>query len=58
MMLEYSFGLDVEAQAIDAAVDSVLEEGYRTVDLWGKEYQKATTEEMGNLVCKALMRGA
>jgi 3-isopropylmalate dehydrogenase len=58
MMLEYSFGLDAEAQAIDAAVDSVLEAGYRTVDLWGKEYKKVNTDEMGDLVCKALLQGA
>lgn len=56
MMLEYSFGLTREADAIDAAVDTVLSEGYRTIDLCGKGHTKVSTEEMGNLVCKALLR--
>jgi len=33
MMLRYSFDLDKEADAIDAAVKQVLKEGYRTVDI-------------------------
>lgn len=36
MMLRYSFDLDKEADAIDAAVDKFLEAGYRTADLAGK----------------------
>lgn len=35
MMLRYSFDLDKEADAIDAAVDKFLEMGYRTADLAG-----------------------
>lgn len=35
MMLRYSFDLDKEADAIDAAVDKFLELGYRTADLAG-----------------------
>ena len=31
MMLRYSFDLDQEADAIEAAVEKVLEEGYRTI---------------------------
>lgn len=33
MMLRYSFDLDKEADAIDAAVKQVLKEGYRTIDI-------------------------
>ncbi len=33
MMLRYSFNLQKEADAIEAAVDSVLNKGYRTADL-------------------------
>ena len=33
MMLRESFGLDIEAQWIDAAVDRALEKGYRTADI-------------------------
>lgn len=33
MMLRYSFNLDAEAQAIETAVESVLDDGYRTADI-------------------------
>jgi 3-isopropylmalate dehydrogenase len=33
LMLRESFGLEVEAQCIEAAVDRVLERGYRTMDI-------------------------
>jgi 3-isopropylmalate dehydrogenase len=33
MLLRYSFGLVAEADAIDAAVDGVLTDGYRTADI-------------------------
>lgn len=35
MMLRFSFGLSAEADAIEAAVDKVLDAGYRTADLMG-----------------------
>ena len=35
MMLRYSFDLDKEAKAIEDAVQQVLTEGYRTVDIHG-----------------------
>ena len=35
MMLRYSFDLQAEADAIEKAVDTVLEKGYRTADLVG-----------------------
>ena len=46
MMLRYSFDLDKEADAIDAAVDKFLEMGYRTADLAGNTGVKplSTTE--------------
>ena len=46
MMLRYSFDLDKEADAIDAAVDEFLEMGYRTADLAGNTGVKplSTTE--------------
>ena len=37
MMLRYSFGLSYEAEAIEAAVDRVLEAGCRTADLMGTD---------------------
>ncbi|MCI8776715.1 MAG: 3-isopropylmalate dehydrogenase [Oscillospiraceae bacterium] len=46
MMLRYSFDLDKEADAIETAVDSFLEAGYRTADLIGSTDAKplSTTE--------------
>ncbi len=35
MMLRYSFGLQIEAECIERAVDRVLEAGWRTADLGG-----------------------
>ncbi len=35
MMLRYAFSLESEAQAIEKAVDEVLNEGYRTADILG-----------------------
>ncbi|MBQ6039350.1 MAG: 3-isopropylmalate dehydrogenase [Oscillospiraceae bacterium] len=35
MMLRYSFGLNREADAIESAVNTVLEQGFRTADLVG-----------------------
>ena len=36
-MLRYSFGLSAEADAIEEAVNKVLDAGYRTADLMGTE---------------------
>jgi 3-isopropylmalate dehydrogenase len=46
MMLRYSFDLDKEADAIETAVDSFLEAGFRTADLIGSTDAKplSTTE--------------
>ena len=37
MLLRFSFGLETEAKAIEAAVEKVLDEGYRTGDIAGSE---------------------
>ena len=41
MMLRYSFGLNKEADAIEKAVDKVLDEGCRTADIIGIDKGKA-----------------
>lgn len=56
MMLEYSFELSTEAEAIEAAIDKVFEAGYRTVDLCGKEHVKVSTEQMGDLIAEAIKK--
>ncbi len=50
MMLRYSCGLDREAQAVEAAVIDVLNEGYRTYDIMDEGKKQVGTKEMGELV--------
>jgi 3-isopropylmalate dehydrogenase len=54
MMLEYAFDLNAEAAAIDRAVEAVLDQGYRTVDIHTEGCKKVSTKEMGDLVAKAI----
>ena len=46
MMLRYSFDLASEADAIENAVDAVLNSGYRTADLAGDGAKALTTTQM------------
>lgn len=50
MMLRLSFGLEEEARAIENAVDSVLSEGYRTVDIASDGGNKVDTGKMGDVI--------
>jgi 3-isopropylmalate dehydrogenase len=50
-MLEYSFGLIKEAQAVNAAIGKVLASGHVTADLRPKG-TPATTEEVGSAVAE------
>jgi len=52
MMLRYSFGLIKEAQTIEAAVEEVLNEGYRTYDIMNEGKVKVGTKEMGDLIAR------
>lgn len=54
MMLRYSFKLDKEADAIEKAVSSVLEAGYRTADIAKNGEKIIGTKEMGKLICEAI----
>lgn len=54
MMLRYSFGLEKEAQAIEKAVDKVLDEGYRTADIYEDGMKKVGTRRMGELIAAAI----
>ena len=47
MMLRHSFGLDDEANAVEAAVEGVLAEGYRTPDIAADGGEVVSTERMG-----------
>lgn len=50
MMLRYSFALETEAQAVEHAVQAVLEQGYRTYDIMADGKIKIGTKEMGDLI--------
>lgn len=50
MMLRYSFDLDQEADAIEAAVQKALTEGYRTADIMAEGCTLVGTAQMGELI--------
>jgi 3-isopropylmalate dehydrogenase len=52
-MLEYSFGLNEEAAAVNRAVEAVLNSGKVTADLHPGG-QPATTSEVGDAVTQAI----
>ncbi|MFC1985595.1 3-isopropylmalate dehydrogenase [Chloroflexota bacterium] len=54
MMLRYSFSLTREAQAIEAAVEEALNDGYRTYDIMGEGKTKVGTREMGDLIARKI----
>lgn len=50
MMLRYSFDLDKEADAVEAAVQAVISEGYRTGDIMAEGCEQVGTAKMGDLI--------
>ena len=54
LMLRYSFCLPSEAQAVEKAVDSVLEQGYCTYDIMSDGKKKVGTKEMADLIVRAV----
>lgn len=60
MMLRYSFDLDREADAVEAAVKQVLKDGYRTIDIMPGEgagdaaITQVGTKEMGDRIIERI----
>ena len=54
MLLRYSLKEEAAAQAIEAAVDKALADGYRTPDLWKDGFNKANTQEMTQAIIDRL----
>ena len=54
MMLRYSLDLDQEADAVEQAVQKVLSQGYRTVDIMSEGCTCVGTRKMGELILKNL----
>ena len=54
MMLRYSFDMAKEADAIEDAVNKVLDDGYRTGDIMKDGCKKVACSEMGDLVAERI----
>lgn len=54
MMLRFSFDLDKAADAVEAAVQQVLQEGYRTVDIMANGCKQVSCSEMGSLIAERI----
>ena len=50
MMLRYSFDMDGAAAQVEQAVRKVLDNGYRTSDIYEEGKTRVATEEMGSLI--------
>lgn len=55
MMLRFSFDLDKEASAIENAIERVLKEGYRTIDIMSEGKIQIGTSEMGDKICNNII---
>ena len=54
MALRYSLDLGKEADLIDKAVQSVLDEGLRTKDIMSKNMKEVSTKDMGDAIISKL----
>lgn len=54
LMLRYTFDLEEEAKAIEAAVESVLKEGFRTGDIYKEGMTLCSTTEIGDRVAERI----
>ena len=50
VMLRYSFDMKDEADAIEAAVNKALDDGYRTPDIYKDGLKKVGCTEMGDII--------
>jgi 3-isopropylmalate dehydrogenase len=54
LMLRYSLNLVPAAEAIEAAVRRVIDDGLRTGDIWSEGTRRVGTQEMGEAIAAAL----
>jgi len=52
LMLRYSYNMNKEAKYIEKAVEKVLQDGYRTIDIMQGGMKKVNTKEMGTLIAE------
>ena len=54
LLLRHSLGLEKEARAVEAAVEQVLDDGYRTADIWSEGCRRVGCTRMGDLVAESI----
>jgi 3-isopropylmalate dehydrogenase len=54
MALKYSLDLDKEADQLDLAVQSVLDDGLRTKDIMSSGHKEVSTSDMGDAIISKL----
>ncbi len=54
MMLRDSFGLLEEYDAIEGAIQRVLDKNYRTADIWSEGMEKVTGSRMADLIASEI----
>ncbi len=57
MMLKYSFNMEEESAAIEAAVNRTLDEGYRSGDIMTKGARRVGCRAMGDLIAQRIGAG-
>ena len=55
MLLKYSFNNEKLSKILEQSIINVLNNGYRTNDIYIKGTKKVKTNEMGNLIVKELV---
>jgi len=58
LMYRFSFKMEQEAEYIEKAIQSVLDQGYRSVDIYSEGCKKVTTSEMGDRVLEKIMESS
>lgn len=54
MLLKFSLDEEKSAQAIEAAIDKTLADGYRTADIFREGCQKLGTKEITKIICERI----
>jgi 3-isopropylmalate dehydrogenase len=57
MMLRHSFGMEIEARAVEAAVSRILAGKFRTADIMSPGMLRVGTREMGRQIAEAVGEG-
>ena len=56
LLLRHSLGLNEEAEVIESAVERIIAQGYRTIDLREEGKTILGTKEMGRIIAEAVAK--